>query len=80
MRSFNGCKYFSLEEKCEIEAIEDIGEVADDDLDNGNGGAEVVKADIVAVIGIDSYKSCRNCNAKVSTVNEFMGECNVMQK
>ena len=43
---------------------------------NGNGGAEVVKADIVAVIRIDNYRSCRNCNTKVSTVNEFMGECN----
>ena len=39
VRSFNGCKYFSLGEKCEVQAIEDIGEVADDDLDNGNGGA-----------------------------------------
>ena len=76
VRSFNGRKYFSLGEKCEIEKIEDIGEIVDDDLDNGNGGAVVVKGEIVAVIGIDSYRSCRNCNAKVSTVNEFMGECN----
>ena len=35
-----------------------------------------MKAEIVAVIGIDSYRICRNCNAKVSTVNEVMGECN----
>ena len=77
VRSFNGCKYFSLGETCEIEEIEDIGEVADDDgLDNGNGGVVVVKAEIVAIIGIESYRSCRNCNAKVSTVNKFMGECN----
>ena len=30
----------------------------------------------MGVIGIDTYRSCWNCNAKVSTVNEFMGECN----
>ena len=30
----------------------------------------------MAVIGVDNYRSCRNCNSKVSVINEFMGECN----
>ena len=64
---------FVLGDRCEVQEIDDIGEVADDDTSDGFGAA-VVEAEIVAMIGVDNYRSCRNCNAKVSVFNEFMGE------
>ena len=64
-----------LGDRCEAQEIDDIGEVADDDSSDWFGAA-VVEAEIVAVIGADNYRSCRNCNAKVSVFNEFMGERN----
>ena len=40
--------------KCEVEEVADVGKVVEDDVDDGCGGAVVVKAEVVAVIGIDS--------------------------
>jgi len=73
VRSSNGSKYTSIGENSVVKVIEDIGEVIDDvELDDPPGGAQVVKGEIVLVIGVGVYKSCRNCNAKVS---KYMGEC-----
>ena len=40
--------------KCEVEEVADVGKVVEDNVDDGCGGAVVVKAEVVAVIGIDS--------------------------
>ena len=66
---------FVLGDRCKVEGNDDIGKVADDDTSD-RFGTVVVKAEIVAVIGVDNYRSFRNCNAKVSVINVFMGECN----
>ena len=59
IRSFNGAKYLSLGEGCDVKEIEDIGEVIDDEnVASQSGSAKVVKGEIVAVIAIDMYKGC----------------------
>lgn len=35
----------------------------------------VVKGDIVGIMNIEAYDSCRVCKAKVTAVNDMMGEC-----
>ena len=77
VRSFNGAKYLSVgEEGCGINQIEDVGDVIDDEsAESGSGGAKVVKGDIVAVVSLDLYKGCRNCNAKVANTSTVFGVC-----
>ena len=65
IRSFNGLKYISIGEKSRIEYRDDIGEVIEDEVATGTGGLKTVNAEVVAVMGIDTYASCRNCNGKV---------------
>ena len=65
VRSFNGAEYISLGEKSEVEKIKDIGDVVDKSVFDGSGELKVFKAEIVAVISVEMYSSCRNCNAKV---------------
>ena len=50
----------SVAENSLIKKTEDIGEVVDETLPNDRGKAKVIKAEIVGVIGLESYKSCRN--------------------
>ena len=53
-RSFNGAKYLSLGEGCDVQETEDIGEVIDDEnVASQSGSAKVVKGKIVAVVAID---------------------------
>ena len=53
IRSFNGAKYLSLGEVCDVELIEDIGEVIDDENSaSQSGSAKVVLGEIVAVVSI----------------------------
>ncbi len=75
VRSFNKVKYLSLGENSSIEKIPDIGEVVDDVVADGVGGAKVIKGEIVGVLACDAYSSCRSCKAKVIKKNEVMGEC-----
>ena len=76
VRSFNGAKYLSIGENCSVEKIEDIGDVIDDANPEGDlGRAKVVKAEIVVVIGVTVYKSCRYCNGKVIDRNTAVGVC-----
>ena len=56
----------SVAENSLIKKTEDIGEVVDKTLPNDRGEAKVIKAEIVGVTGLESYKSCRNCHAKVA--------------
>ena len=76
IRSYNGSKYLSAGEKAVISSVEDIGYIVDDLCCDKTGRIMVVKAEIVEVTSIDSYKSCRNCNGKVAeTKNLEIGEC-----
>ena len=51
IRTFNAAKFISLGKNCVIEEIDDIGDVVDDEvLEDGVRRANVVKADIVAML------------------------------
>ena len=39
--------------------------IDDENVASQSGSAKVVKGEIVAVVAIDVYKGCRNCNAKM---------------
>ena len=76
VRSFNGAKYVSLGEKSTVEELSDIGDVVGEELVyHGAGDVTVLKADIVAVMSIESYISCRVCDGKVIQINEMVGKC-----
>ncbi len=75
IRSFNQAKYVSLGEHATIETVKDIGEVVNEVVADGAGGAKVVEGEIVGVVGCDGYRSCRSCNAKVVEVSKVVGEC-----
>ena len=66
----------SVGEGCDVQEIENIGEVVDDENVEGESGtAKVVKGKIVAIVVIDVYIGCRNCNAKVIDANGAVGVC-----
>ena len=76
VRLYNGCKYVSIGEKAVIKPIDDIGYVVDDASCYESGGMVVMKGEIVEVLKMESYSSCRNCNGKVAeTGNKAIGEC-----
>lgn len=76
IRSYNGSKYLSAGEKALINSIDDIGYVVDNLCSNETGRILIMKAEIVQVVGIDSYNSCRNCSGKITeTSNPEIGEC-----
>ena len=71
----NGSEYVSAREKALINHVKDIGYVVEDLCCDETGRMLVVKAEIVEVISIDSYKSYRNCNGKITeTKNPEVGE------
>ena len=76
VRSFNGAKYVSVGEKSIVEQTGDIGDVVGEELVyHGAGDITVLKAEIIAVMGIESYISCRMCDGKVVEINEMLGKC-----
>ena len=75
VQSFNGSKYLSLSERSLLQDVKDIGYVTDELPLDEDGGIAVIKVEVVAVIKIEGYASCRNCNGKVVQV-QGMGECN----
>ena len=75
VRSFNGAKYFSLGDKAVVTTVGDVGDVVvDESTFDGSGGITVVQAEIVAVLKVETYIGCRNCNSKVTQVGAI-GEC-----
>ncbi len=55
IRTFNGAKYLSLSDKSTKKEVDDVGEVVGEDAAGETGGAKLLKAEIVAVIGCDAY-------------------------
>ena len=73
VRSLNGKKYLSLGEMCTISEVEDIGNVVDDGIDECHG--VVVKGEVVAVVSMESYISCRKCYCKIADTSKSMVAC-----
>lgn len=82
VRSFNGAKYVSVSEKSEIQEMDDIGGVVEKDTFDGNGKLKMFEGEIVTVMSVEMYSSCRNCNAKVESSKGIVvcGKCNSKMK
>ncbi len=50
VRSFNQAKYLSLGKHASVKEVDDTGEVVNEVVSDGAGGAKVVKGEIVAVV------------------------------
>ncbi len=68
IRTFNGAKYLSLSDKSTKQEV-------DEDVAGETGGAKLLKAEIVAVIGCDAYHSCRTCRSKIAETTTTIGTC-----
>lgn len=75
IRSFNGSKYLSIAERSVIKVVDDIGYVIDEPTFDGIGGIIKINAEVVAVLNVETYISCRICNGKVTEVHNGVGEC-----
>lgn len=76
IRTFNGIKYISLSENAKIVAVDDIGEVIDDeDVEEGSSGLKVIKGEILGIISCDEYLTCKVYKSKVLPISEIIGEC-----
>lgn len=73
IRSFNGQKYISLREKSKVEQVENIGDVVIDEIVKCK--AMVLTGEIVAIMSIESYAGCRNCNSKILEIGRSVAEC-----
>jgi len=63
-------------EKSIIEQTDDISDVVGEELVyHGAGDITVLKAEIIAVIGVERYISCRMCDRIVVEINEMLGKC-----
>ena len=56
-------------------STEDIAEVIDDVNTEDSGRAKVFKGEIIVVTGLDTYKGCVNCGAKVLEMNGILADC-----
>ena len=72
VRSFKNEKYLTKpRDDATIEPIEDIGQVAEDDLPQDSTTLHGVE-----VIGVQSlYSACIACSAKVMEIGDYMASC-----
>jgi len=79
LRSYNGEKYVSIGQNSTIAQVDDMLHVIDDEAPTVSiPRSKVIKGELVNVITTDTYKSCHNCNIKVSTLdsNALITTCN----
>ena len=68
VRIFNKKKYLSMsKEGCEIEEIDDIGDVETVESDADEDRYKLKNAVIIGVSSVESYRACMFCKAKVET-------------
>ena len=68
---FNGAEYLLIGQESTVMTVEYIGEVLDDvNPQDSSESANVIKGITIAVTGIDMYRSCLNCSAKVTEKNK----------
>ena len=75
VRMFSGAKFLSLSENAVLEEVTDMGEVVEEDVEEGVDGVKVGKGEIVQVEKCEVYNSCRTCKVKIVAENEFIGKC-----
>ena len=69
-------KFLSVGANCVIEKVTDIGDVAEVESDDGEGGIvkRVVVGEIDGVLSAEEYR-CSLCNTRVRNVSDIVGEC-----
>ena len=80
VRAYGLRKFLAVGVNCIVEKVDDIGEVTENDSDDGSSGdggivKRVVVGDIDAVLSAEEYLGCLCCNGKVKNVNGVVGEC-----
>ena len=76
IRQFKGTKYLSIGVDCQIEAIEDIGEVIEIETQNDNCDplTRVFEAEIVGA-WCTNCKGCTSCKTKIESHDGIVAEC-----
>ena len=73
VKEFQGKKYLSVPDKCTIEDIDEINEVAEmDSNDERPTAAAVVEGVVKAVLSCEEYLSCINCSLKITSTSEVV--------
>ena len=78
VKEFQGKKYLSVPDKCTIEDIDEIDDVAEMDSDDERPtAATVVEGVVKAVLSCEEYISCVNCSSKITSSSELVdcGKC-----
>ena len=75
VRSYRGIEYLSIGRDGEIRSIDDIGEVAEVDLEEQGIVRKVVEGEIDGLTYCEDYEACIGCNAKVICQDEVAAEC-----
>ena len=65
----------SVAERSVIKGVDDIGYVVYKSTLHGTGGIININAEVLTVLSIETYISCKNRKAKVTEVNNGVGEC-----
>ena len=81
IKEFQGKKYLSVPNKCTIEDIDEIDNVAEMDSDDKRPtAATVVEGVVKAVLGCEEYLSCVNCSSKITSSSELVDCGSVLQR
>ena len=78
VKKFQRKKYLSVPDKCTIEDIDEIDNVAEMDSDDERStAATVVEGVVKAVLSCEEYLSCVNCSLKITPSSELVdcGKC-----
>ena len=76
VRQYKGTKYLSMGKECEIENIEDIGEVIDleNPIDDSDAITRTMEAELVWA-WCSQYKGCASCKTKIESHDGVIAEC-----
>lgn len=58
-----------------IEEVDDIGDVAEGDVEEGGAVRKVVEGEIDGVVFSEEYFGCIACSSKVKIVDDLIAEC-----
>ena len=78
VRCFDDKNFLSVGKSCEVESIDDIGDVVEEESgDAASCGVvgRVVEGEIDGVISCKEYACCIGCKGKVESDNGVVGEC-----
>lgn len=75
VRAYQGVKYFSMSEDCEVKEIDRIADEVCDKVDNRDKNRKVV-GEISGIMSFVEFVACSMCDAKVCEMKNGIGQCN----